>query len=110
MPVITSTGSCFREAAGPDSIFVDPGGEEELASKIKSRALNRFYLAFLSSFALRFIDCSEPPTDAWSLLESGEAFSCAIADGLLAVEYPESLIANMPHLLGLIASFEPESP
>jgi hypothetical protein len=83
---------------------------KELASKIKSRALNRFYLAFLSSFALRFIDCYEPPADAWSLLESGEAFSCAIADGLLAVEYPESLIANMPHLLGLIASFEPESP
>ncbi len=34
VPVITSTGSCFREAAGPDSIFVDPGGEQELASKI----------------------------------------------------------------------------
>ncbi len=34
VPVITSTGSSFREAAGPDSIFVDPGGEEELASKI----------------------------------------------------------------------------
>ena len=80
------------------------------ASKIKSHALNRFYLAFLSSFALWILDRSESSTDAWTHLESGEAFSCAISDGLLAVEYPEILTANMPHLLGLIASFEPESP
>jgi glycosyltransferase involved in cell wall biosynthesis len=31
VPVITSVGSCFSEAAGPASIFVDPHNEEELA-------------------------------------------------------------------------------
>jgi glycosyltransferase involved in cell wall biosynthesis len=31
VPVITSVGSCFSEAAGPASIFIDPHNEEELA-------------------------------------------------------------------------------
>lgn len=81
----------------------------ELASRIKSRALNRFYLAFLNSFALRILNYLEPGTDPWSLLESGEAFSCAISDGLCAVEYPERLSAEVPHLWALITLFEPES-
>lgn len=34
VPVITSVGSCFSEAAGPASIFVDPKNEEELAFQI----------------------------------------------------------------------------
>lgn len=34
IPVITSTGSCFSEAAGPGSIYVDPGNEEELAFQL----------------------------------------------------------------------------
>lgn len=36
VPVITSSGSCFREAAGPASIFVDPGDDRELAFQITS--------------------------------------------------------------------------
>lgn len=36
IPVITSTGSCFSEAAGPDSIYVDPTDERELALQITS--------------------------------------------------------------------------
>jgi glycosyltransferase involved in cell wall biosynthesis len=31
IPVITSKGSCFTEAAGPDSVYVDPGDTEEMA-------------------------------------------------------------------------------
>ncbi len=40
VPVITSTGSCFREAAGPDSIYVDPTDEHELASQILNVLVN----------------------------------------------------------------------
>ncbi len=35
IPVISSTGSCFSEAAGPGSIYVNPNDEEELAIRIK---------------------------------------------------------------------------
>lgn len=35
IPVITSTGSCFKEAAGPGSIYVDSNNEEELAFQLK---------------------------------------------------------------------------
>ncbi len=34
VPVITSTGSCFREAGGPASIYLDPSAAEELAFHI----------------------------------------------------------------------------
>lgn len=34
IPIITSTGSCFKEAAGEDAIFIDPLNHNELASAI----------------------------------------------------------------------------
>ena len=34
IPVITSMGSCFSEAAGPDAIYVNPTDEHELAFQI----------------------------------------------------------------------------
>ncbi len=33
-PVITTQGGCFPEAGGPDSIYIDPTNENELAEKI----------------------------------------------------------------------------
>lgn len=33
-PVITSKGSCFHEAGGPDSIYIDPYAIEDIESKI----------------------------------------------------------------------------
>lgn len=33
-PVITTKGGCFPEAAGPDSLYIDPNNENELAEKI----------------------------------------------------------------------------
>ena len=33
-PVITSKGSCFPEAGGPDSIYIDPDQPEEIATSI----------------------------------------------------------------------------
>jgi glycosyltransferase involved in cell wall biosynthesis len=41
IPVITSTGSCFSEAAGPGSIYVDPVNEEELAFQLNRVLLDR---------------------------------------------------------------------
>ena len=35
VPVITSTGSCFNEAGGPDSIYVDPDQPDDLAFQLK---------------------------------------------------------------------------
>ena len=35
-PVITSKGSCFPEAGGPDSIYIDPENVSELRSKIEN--------------------------------------------------------------------------
>lgn len=67
VPVITSTGSCFREAAGPDSIFVDPGEEQELASKITlvlgNQELKRKMVTASKSYATQF----SPPVIAAKL-------------------------------------------
>ncbi len=35
-PVITTKGGCFPEAGGPDSIYIDPVNENELAEKINT--------------------------------------------------------------------------
>lgn len=34
IPVIAATGSCLEEAGGPDSLYIDPDNEAELAEKI----------------------------------------------------------------------------
>lgn len=34
IPVIAATGSCLEEAGGPDSIYINPNDEKELAEKI----------------------------------------------------------------------------
>lgn len=34
VPVVTTKGYCFEEAAGPDSLFVDPNNPEEIAKAI----------------------------------------------------------------------------
>lgn len=36
VPVITSSGGCFSEAAGPDAVYIDPYNEEELAMRLKT--------------------------------------------------------------------------
>ena len=48
VPVIAATGSCLEEAGGPDSIYVDPNNEQELAEKIEM-VLNNQELATLMS-------------------------------------------------------------
>ena len=40
-PVITSVGSCFSEAAGPGSLYVDPANKEELAFQLGRVAVDK---------------------------------------------------------------------
>jgi glycosyltransferase involved in cell wall biosynthesis len=41
VPVIAATGSCLEEAGGPDSIYVNPNDEAELAEKIREVLNNK---------------------------------------------------------------------
>lgn len=40
-PVISSTGSCFSEAGGPDSMYINPNNENELTEKINYLLANK---------------------------------------------------------------------
>lgn len=42
-PVITSKGSCFSEAGGPDSYYIDPGKPDELANAIDTVLNNSLF-------------------------------------------------------------------
>jgi glycosyltransferase involved in cell wall biosynthesis len=59
-PVITTRGGCFAEAAGPDSIYVDPGNIEEIAEAIQqvvnSRELRESMISKGIEYANRFKD------------------------------------------------------
>ncbi|MDR1631567.1 MAG: glycosyltransferase, partial [Dysgonamonadaceae bacterium] len=41
VPAIAATGSCLEEAGGPDSIYVDPLNDAELAAKIREILENK---------------------------------------------------------------------
>ncbi len=41
VPVITSTGSCFRETGGPQSLYVEPGDTESMIKAIKDVMTDR---------------------------------------------------------------------
>lgn len=57
-PVITTKGGCFPEAGGPDSIYIDPLNENELAEKInlliQSEALRKEMVQKGFDYAQRF--------------------------------------------------------
>ncbi|MFO7853267.1 MAG: glycosyltransferase family 4 protein [Bacteroidota bacterium] len=58
VPVITSIGSCFREAGGPGSIYVDPSEPEELSeaivSVINDKSLSSKMISQGKEYAQRF--------------------------------------------------------
>lgn len=60
VPVITSTGSCFYEAAGPDSIYVDPINPEALSNAISSLLRDKQKAATMVERSLQFIKRFEP--------------------------------------------------
>lgn len=60
VPVITSVGSCFSEAAGPSSIFVDPCDEEALAVEIKKVLLDSALARSMVADSYEYIRRFEP--------------------------------------------------
>ena len=60
VPVITSVGSCFSEAAGPASIFVDPHNEEELAFQMNRVLSNAGLQKSMVAESLEYIQRFEP--------------------------------------------------
>ena len=58
VPVITSTGSCFSEAAGPNSLYVDPQDVKGMAAAIdkvlKDEALRKSMMVGSSAYIKRF--------------------------------------------------------
>jgi glycosyltransferase involved in cell wall biosynthesis len=58
VPVVTSTGSCFREAAGPDALYADPDSPEELSFHLKNilthPALREKMISESKKYTLRF--------------------------------------------------------
>jgi len=62
VPVITSTGSCFSEAGGSDSVYVDPNSPEELATQLKRLtsdvALRSVMVSESKIFAEKFLPAS----------------------------------------------------
>ena len=60
VPVITSFGSCFSEAAGPSSIFVDPRNEQALAEQIEKVLLDGALANSMVSASYEYIQRFEP--------------------------------------------------
>lgn len=58
VPVITSTGSCFSEAAGPDSLYVDSHNDEAMAAAlsqvIQNDQLRKQMVSSASQYVKRF--------------------------------------------------------
>ena len=58
IPVITSTGSCFSEAAGPASLYVHPGDDEMLANHLldvlENESLKKKMIAQSSLYIQKF--------------------------------------------------------
>jgi glycosyltransferase involved in cell wall biosynthesis len=68
VPVVTSKGSCFSEAAGPSSIYVSPDNEEELAIKIEQVLSDRDLRSKMTFGATEYIKRFEPECIASDLM------------------------------------------
>jgi glycosyltransferase involved in cell wall biosynthesis len=60
VPVITSAGSCFSEAAGPSSIFIDPQDPEALAAAIGKVLSDKSLASAMVSASYEYIQRFEP--------------------------------------------------
>jgi glycosyltransferase involved in cell wall biosynthesis len=66
-PVITSTGSCFREAAGRGAIYVNPESAEDLALEIRSLLSDETKRSSIIDEGHRYISQFEPNVIARNL-------------------------------------------
>lgn len=68
---------------------------KELATEAKSRALSRFYVAFLAFFVERIaLAYNSDGISVWSCVDEEYAFYLAIEAALTAVEHPEVVTAE----------------
>jgi glycosyltransferase involved in cell wall biosynthesis len=69
VPVVTSKGSCFVEAAGPDSTYIDPKDPHELAEALKTTMADDFRRKHMITRGKSHIERFEPPRIASSLMD-----------------------------------------
>jgi glycosyltransferase involved in cell wall biosynthesis len=69
VPVITSVGSCFSEAAGPSSIFVDPHDEVQLADRIQAVLGDTALANSMVHGSYEYIQRFEPATIAEQIMD-----------------------------------------
>ncbi len=69
VPVITSNGSCFSEAGGPDCIYVNPSNPEELADSITMVLDNTDLRSTMVDASRRYIEKFNPRLIAGELMK-----------------------------------------
>jgi glycosyltransferase involved in cell wall biosynthesis len=70
VPVISSTGSCFREAAGPGSLYADPSDGAALAQHLESVLTNGILRNEMIRASSAFIQKFEPQVIAHDLIRA----------------------------------------
>jgi glycosyltransferase involved in cell wall biosynthesis len=60
VPVLTSKGSCFFEAAGPDAIYCNPTDHEEFADQLKKILNDRQHADRMVSLGLAYVQRFKP--------------------------------------------------
>lgn len=68
IPAITSKGSCFTEAAGPDSIYVDPGDVEDMALQMNRLLSDTASRQRMAGAGREFVKKFSPATIASQLM------------------------------------------
>jgi glycosyltransferase involved in cell wall biosynthesis len=68
VPVITSTGSCFSEAGGPDCLYVDPVNPEQLGYAIRSVLSDPDQSRLMTERSRQYIRRFEPDVVATELM------------------------------------------
>jgi glycosyltransferase involved in cell wall biosynthesis len=69
VPVITSAGSCFSEAAGPNSLYVSPDDVDQLAEALKQVIQNESVRSRMIAESLRYIEQFEPGRIASAMMD-----------------------------------------
>jgi glycosyltransferase involved in cell wall biosynthesis len=69
VPVITSRGSCFSEAAGPSSIYIDPMNTEDLGSQLFNVLSDEDLREKMASQSLQYIARFQPKVIAADLMK-----------------------------------------
>ena len=68
VPVISSTGSCFSEAGGPDCLYVDPMNYEQLGNAIQKVLSSSVLATNMTERSYKYIERFEPKVIATDLM------------------------------------------